>query len=101
VAQTVELSEAKAPCEALTAMAEASAMSSDARRREPQDVRLEAASHADRSEAKYPGWMPEALSRREAAKQGVAREVPSCPESAEEKLWCQEVPKRAAVLRPE
>jgi len=95
LAQTVELSEVKAPCEAPIARAEASAMSSDARRREPQDVRLEAASCA------YPGWTAEALSRREVAKQKVAKEVLSCPESAEEKLWCQEVPKRAAVLRPE
>jgi hypothetical protein len=93
LAQTVELSEVKA--EALTARAEASAMSSDARRREPQDVRLEAASRA------YPGWTAEALSRRAAAKRRVAKAVLSCPEPAEEKLWCQAVPKRAAVLRPE
>ncbi len=101
LAQTVELSEVKAPCEALAARASASAMSSDARRREPQDVHLEAASRADRSEVEYPGWTPEALSRREVAKQRVAKEVLSCLESAEEKLWCQEAPKRAAVLRPE
>jgi len=101
LARTVELSEVKAPCEAPIARAEASAMSSDARRREPRDVRLEAASRADRSEVKYLGWTAEALSRRAAAKRRVAKAVLSCPESAEEKLWCQEVPKRAAVLRPE
>jgi hypothetical protein len=95
VAVTAEQSDAKAPCEVLTARAEAAARWPGVGRLVPREARLKAASDAHRPGAQHREWTPEELSRAEPAKK-----VLSCLESVVEVLWCQ-VPKRAAVLRPE
>ena len=61
LAKSAEHLEAKAPCEALTARVEASAISSDVRRLVRWDARPKAASGAHRLAVQHPGWMPEEL----------------------------------------